>query len=134
MLRLIIATVLSALALALAVFGVVGESSIAGMGGHASMAASHLGGLSGSHVSGLVALGSAVAAFAMSWGQRSYIIAGLLSAAGILYSLHLGPFLGDHRIIALVGPLTGLISGHVILALGVAKAIGSVGALITRPA
>lgn len=83
---------------------------------------------------GLIALGSSVAAFALSWGQRSYIMAGLLSAAGILYSLHIGPFLGDHSAIAMVGPLTGLIVGHIILALGIAKGIGSLRTPVARMA
>jgi hypothetical protein len=125
--RLAIATILAGVAFVLALFGMIGENSIAGMqAGHASLAASHFAGLSGSHVPGLVALGSSVAAFMLSWKQRSYLIAGLLIAAGILYAIHLGPFLGDHSVIAIIGPVTGLFFGHVILALGGAKAIGSV--------
>ena len=132
--RLGIATVLSALTLALAVFGIVGESPLAGMGGHAGLAASHFGGLGGSHIPDLVALGLAVAGFALSWGHKSYVIAGLLSTAGILYSMHLGSFLGDHGVIALIGPLGGLIFGHVILSLGVVKGLGSMRTAMTRPA
>ena len=127
--RLVVATILSGIALALALFGMIGENSITGMQtmpGHASLAASHFAGLSGSHVPGLIALGSSVAAFVISWRQRSYLVAGLLIATGILYTIHLGPFLGDHSVIALFGPVIGLFFGHVILALGVAKGIGSV--------
>jgi len=124
--RLVIATVLAGVAFALALFGMIGENSITGMqAGHASLAASHFAGLSGSHVPGLVALGSAMAAFMVSWKQRSYLIAGLLIAAGILYAIHLGPFLGNHSVIAIIGPVTGLFLGHVILALGLAKGLGS---------
>jgi hypothetical protein len=124
--RIVIATILSGVAFALALFGMVGENSMTGMqAGHASMAASHFAGLSGSHVPGLIALGSSVAAFVISWRQKSYLVSGLLIGAGILYAIHLGPFLGDHSVIALIGPLTGLLFGHVILALGVAKAVGS---------
>jgi hypothetical protein len=124
--RLVIATVLAGVASALALFGMIGENSIAGMqGGHASLAASHFAGLSGSHVPGLIALGSSVAAFIISWRQRSYLISGLLIGGGILYAIHLGPFLGDHSAIAIIGPVTGLFFGHVILALGVTKAIES---------
>jgi hypothetical protein len=124
--RLVVATILSGVAFALALFGMIGENSMTGMqAGHASMAASHFAGLSGSHVPGLIALGSSVAAFVISWRQKSYLVSGLLIGAGILYAIHLGPFLGDHSVIALIGPLTGLLFGHVILALGVAKAVGS---------
>ena len=124
--RLVIATVLAGVAFALALFGMIGENSITGMqAGHASLAASHFAGLSGSHVPGLIALASSVTAFIVSWRRRSYLIASLLIAAGILYAIHLGPFLGDHSVIAIIGPVTGLFFGHVILALGVAKGIGS---------
>src|SRR6058998_3757480 len=112
--RLVISTILAGVAFALALFGMIGENSITGMqAGHASLAASHSGGLSGSHMTGLIALGSAVAAYIVSWKQRTYLIAGLLIAAGILYAIHLGPFLGDHSAIATIGPVTGLFFGHV---------------------
>jgi hypothetical protein len=132
--RFVVAIALSALALALAIFGTIGGGPMAGAGGHASLAASHFVGLSGIHVPGLIALGSSVAAFALSLGQRSYIMAGLLTTAGILYSLHLGPLLGDHSVIAIVGPITGLIFGHTVLALGVAKGIGSLRNPVARMA
>jgi hypothetical protein len=127
--RLVIATILAGGAFAIAAYAMIGENFITGMQtmpGHAGMASSHLGGLSVSHIPGLVALGLSMAAFVVSWKQRSYPIAGLLVAAGILYALHLGTFLGDHSNLAIFGPLTGLIFGHVILALVVAKGIGSV--------
>lgn len=124
--RLVIATILAGVAFALAVFGMVGANSIAGMSGHGSLAASHFGGLSGSHIPGLIALASSIGAFIVSWRLRSYLVAGLLIGAGIIYSLHLGPFLGDHSVIALYGPIIGVLSGHVMLALGVGKALGSV--------
>lgn len=128
--RLVIATVLAGIAFVLALFGIVGSNSIittaTGASGHASLAASHFGGLSASHVPGLIALASSIGAFIVSWRQRSYLVAGLLIGAGILYTIHLGPFLGDHSVIAVFGPVIGLFFGHVILALGVVKTIGSV--------
>lgn len=128
--RLVIATVLATVAFALALFGILSETSImatpTGTSGHAGLAASHFGGLSASHVPGLIALASSIAAFVASWRQRSYLVAGLLIGAGILYSMHISPFLGDHSVIALFGPVIGLFFGHVILALGVVKALGSV--------
>jgi hypothetical protein len=124
--RVVIATVLAGIAFALALFGIIGETSITGMQmGHASLAASHFAGLSGSHVPGLIALASSVAAFIVSWKHKSYLVAGLLIGAGILYTIHLGPFLGDHSVVAIVGPVIGLFFGHVIIALGVAKGLES---------
>jgi hypothetical protein len=123
--RLVTAVVLAGVALALAIFGMFGANQMTGMSGHASLAASHFAGLSGSHVPGLIALALSGIAFAVSWNQRSYLVAGLLFATGILYTLHLGPFLGDHSAIAFPGPVVGLFIGHVIMALGVAKGIGS---------
>lgn len=132
-LRIAIATVLAGVSLALALFGMIGENSIIGLQtGHASLAASHFAGLSGSHVPGLVAFASSIAAFVVSWRLRSYLVAGLLIGAGILYTIHLGPFLGDHSVISIVGPVIGLFFGHVILALGIAKAIGSGRTHVTR--
>jgi hypothetical protein len=87
--------------------------------------ASHFAGLSASHMPGLIALALSGAAFVVSWRQRSYLVAGLLIAAGIMYTVHLAPFLGNHSIIAFPGPVVGLFFGHVILALGMAKGIGS---------
>lgn len=124
--RLVISTVLAGVAVALAVFGMVAANSIAGISGHGSLAASHFGGLSGSHVPGLIALASSIGAFIVSWRLRSYLVAGLLIGAGILYSIHLGPFLGDHGVVAVYGPIIGVLSGHAMIALGVVKALGAV--------
>ena len=128
--RLVIATALAGIAFALALFGMMGQDVMSGMqmgmAGHAGLAASHFGGLSASHVPGLIALASSIGVFVVSWRLRSYLVSGLLIGAGILYSLHLGPFLGDHSVMALYGPIIGVLSGHVMLALGVAKALLSV--------
>jgi hypothetical protein len=130
-LRVLVATVLAGIALALAVFGMIGQT---GMTGHASLATSHFGGLSGSHMPGLVALGLSAASFVLSFGQKSYLVAGLLIAAGILYTIHLVPFMGDHGVVAFPGPVVGVLVGHVIFALGATTAIGSVRTrLVQRP-
>lgn len=134
--RPVIAVVLAGMALALAIFGTIGDNQITGMqtgmSGHASLAASHFAGLSGSHVPGLVALALSGVAFAVSWTRRSYLVAGLLFATGILYTIHLAPFLGDHSIVAFPGPVVGLFIGHMILTLGLAKGIGSARARIVQ--
>jgi hypothetical protein len=128
--RLVIAKILAGVTLALAAFGIIGDSQISGiqteMPGHANLAASHFAGLSGAHVAGLISLALSVAAFVVSWRQPSYLVTGLLSAAGIIYTVHLAPFLGDHTVMAFPGPVVGLFFGHAILALGVAKGIGSI--------
>ncbi len=123
--RVVIATVLAGIAFALAMFGMIGENQIGIDGSHTSLAASHFAGLSGSHVPGLVALGLSAASFALSLGQKSFLVAGLLIAAGILYTIHLVPFMGDHQVIAFPGPVVGVFIGHVILGLGAATVIGS---------
>jgi hypothetical protein len=61
------------------------------MGGHASLAASHFAGLSDSHVPGLVALALSAAAVGISWNQKSYLVAGLLVATGIPYTIYIWP-------------------------------------------
>ena len=136
--RLVIAQVFAGITLALAAFGMIGNNQVGSMQmvmqGHAAMAASHLSGLSASHVPGLIALGLSVAAFIVSWRQRSYLVAGLLIAAGIIYTIHLTPFLGDHSTIAFPGPVVGLFFGHLILGLGVAKGIVSAStSVVQRP-
>jgi hypothetical protein len=134
--RLVIAVILAGVALALAIFGMFGDNQITGMQtgipGHASLAASYFAGLSGSHVPGLIALTLAGAAFGISSNHRSFLVAGLLSATGILYTIHLAPFLGDHSIIAFPGPVVGLFIGHLILALEIVKGIESARAKIVQ--
>ena len=124
--RLVIATILAGVAFVIAVFGMMGDP-ISGMqmAGHSSLAASHFGWLSAGHLPGLIALGLSVAAFLVSWRRRSYVIGVLLIGAGVIYTIHPAPFLGDHGIIAFPGPVVGLLFGHVILGLGVATGIGS---------
>ena len=116
--------------------GMFGYNQITGMqtgiSGHASLAANHFAGLSGSHVPGLVALALSGAAFAVSWNQRLFLMASLLLATGILYTIHLAPFLGDHSVIVFHGPIVGIFVGHVIMALGIAKGIGSARARIVQ--
>jgi hypothetical protein len=68
--RLIVAGVLAGIALILAVLGMIGGSPVgemqSGMQGHASLVVSHFGGLSGSHVPGVVALGLSTGSFLLT--------------------------------------------------------------------
>ena len=75
------------------------------------------GGLAVIVVTSAVAL--AVAAFVVSWNRRSFLVAGLLAASGII--LMILPLANINFVIP--GPLIGLIAGLVILGFGVVKAV-----------
>lgn len=72
---------------------------------------------------GISAMGMSVAVFAVSLGQRSYVAAGLLGAAGIIYIIRGLIALAAFGAITFPSPITGVIIGLVILGLGVAKSI-----------
>jgi hypothetical protein len=63
----------------------------------------------------------ATAAFAVSWNQRSHLVAGLLAASGIIFTLAALVATGYFALIAVPGPILGVIIGLGILGLGVAK-------------
>jgi hypothetical protein len=65
------------------------------------------------------AIALAAAAFVMSWKQRSFLVAGLLTASGII--LMILPLANMNFVIP--GPIIGVIVGLVILGLGLAKSI-----------
>lgn len=74
---------------------------------------------------GIAAIVMAVAAFALSAGQRSLLVAGLLAASGlvgVVYALMTTQFL---TAVVFPGPIFGVIVGVPILALGVAEAVGA---------
>jgi hypothetical protein len=75
------------------------------------------GGLAVNVVAGAITF--AIAAFVISWKQRSCVIAGLLTASGII--LMILPLANMNFVIP--GPIIGVIVGLIILGLGVAKAI-----------
>jgi hypothetical protein len=76
-------------------------------------------------------------AFVISWKQRSFLIAGLLAASGVIFMIHpvtdifmIHPQMATgHSAVMVVpgpmlpGPILGIISGLGILGLGLAKAI-----------
>jgi hypothetical protein len=79
-----------------------------------------------------VAAGSitfAIAAFVISWKQRSYVVAGLLAASGVI--LMILPLANMNFVIP--GPIIGFIVGLVILGLGVAKGIRTARAVTVAP-
>jgi hypothetical protein len=75
------------------------------------------GGLAVNVVAGAIAF--SIAAFVVSWKQRSYLIAGLLAASGII--LMILPLANMNFVIP--GPIIGVIVGLAILGLGVAMVI-----------
>lgn len=85
------------------------------------------GGLAVNVVGGAITF--AIAAFVLSWKQRSYLIAGLLAASGII--LMILPLANMNFMIP--GPIIGVIIGLVILGFGVAKGIRTARAVVVAP-
>jgi hypothetical protein len=75
------------------------------------------------------AIALAAAAFVVSWKQRSFLVAGLLAASGII--LMILPLTYMNFVIP--GPIIGVIVGLVILGLGVAKGIRTARAVTVAP-
>jgi hypothetical protein len=73
----------------------------------------------------------AAGAFIVSWKQRSYLVAGLLAASGIIFTVSALVATGYLAVIVVPGPILGVIIGLGILGLGVAKSIGTARAPIT---
>ena len=65
----------------------------------------------------------AVAAFVISWKQRSFVVAGLLAASGIILMIPAIIATGYFAVIVFPGPILGVIFGLVIFGLSVAKGI-----------
>ncbi len=75
------------------------------------------------------AIALAVAAFVVSWNHRSFLVAGLLAASGII--LMVLPLANMNFVIP--GPIIGVIAGLVILGLGVVKAVRTATAVTVAP-
>ena len=75
------------------------------------------------------AIALAAAAFVVSWKQRSFLVAGLLIASGII--LMILPLANMNFVIP--GPIIGVIAGLVILGLGVAKTVRTVTTMTIAP-
>ena len=69
------------------------------------------------------AIALSVAAFVLSLKKRSYVVAGLLAAGGIIYMIAAVTALGDFSIIVVPGPILGVLFGLLIFGLGVAKGV-----------
>jgi hypothetical protein len=79
-------------------------------------------GLAMAFVISAVALATA-AAFVVSWKQRSFPVAGLLAASGIILMVPGLIATGYLAVIVFPGPILGVIFGLIIFGLGVAKGI-----------
>jgi hypothetical protein len=69
------------------------------------------------------AIALAIAALVVSWKQRSFVIAGLLAASGIILMIPAIIATGYFAVIVFPGPILGVIFGFVIFGLGVAKGV-----------
>ena len=107
--KLVIGVVLAAAALALVLPNLAGGIAVLGLAAGTAL--------------NISSIGLAAAAFAVSWKQRSHLIAGLLVAAGIIYMIPGWVALGDFSVIIVPGPILGVLFGLVILGLGIAKSI-----------
>jgi hypothetical protein len=76
-------------------------------------------------VLGIGAIVLAVAAFVLSLKQRSFLVAGLLAASGIIFMIPALIATGYLTVIVFPGPIYGVIFGLAILGLGVAKGVGT---------
>ena len=80
------------------------------------------------------ALVLATGAFIVSWRERSYPVGGMLAASGIIFTVSALVATGFLAVIAIPGPILGVIIGFGIFGLGIAKAIGtSRASLIAAP-
>jgi hypothetical protein len=69
------------------------------------------------------AIALAAAAFAVSWNQRSFLVAGLLAASGVICMIPGLIATGYLSVIVFPGSIYGVIFGLMIFGLGVAKGI-----------
>jgi hypothetical protein len=73
----------------------------------------------------LLALALAAAAFAVSWGRRSFLVVGLLAAGGLIFAVTSMIATEFFAIVVVPGPILGVVFGLAIFALGVAKGVMS---------
>jgi hypothetical protein len=80
------------------------------------------------------ALVLAIGAFVVSWKQRSFLVAGLLAASGIIFMISALVATGFFAVIVFPGPILGVIIGLSIFGLGAAKGIRTTRAVTAVPA
>lgn len=69
------------------------------------------------------AVALATAAFVVSWKHRSFLVAGLLAASGIIFMVPSVIATGYFANVVIPGPILGVIFGLAIFGLGVAKGL-----------
>jgi hypothetical protein len=74
-------------------------------------------------VFGTSAIVLSIAAFVVSWKQRSYLVGGLLATSGIIFMIPALIATGYFAVIVVPGPILGVFIGLGIFGLGVAKSI-----------
>ena len=109
--KLVLAVLLAAAALALVLPNLVGGIAVLGLGVGTAL--------------NLSSIALSAAAFAVSWKQKSYLVAGLLAAAGVIYMIPGLVALAsiNFAVIVFPGPILGVIFGVMILGFGLAKGI-----------
>jgi hypothetical protein len=85
-------------------------------------------------VIGIGAIPLAVAALMVSWNQRSFLVAGLLAASGVIGMIPGLIATGYLAVIVFPGPIYGVIYGLGIFGLGAAKGIRTTRAVTAVPA
>lgn len=76
-------------------------------------------------VVGISAILAGTAAFIVSWKQRSFPLAGLLMASGLIFMINAVIATGYFAVIVIPGPIIGVFLGLTVFGLGVAKAFGT---------
>jgi hypothetical protein len=119
--KLVFAVVLAAAALALVLPNLAGGIALLG--------------LAVGTVLNITSIALSAAAFAVSWKQRSYLVAGLLGITGAIYMIPGLVALAsiNFAVIVFPGPILGVIFGLGILGLGLAKGIRTARAVTLAP-
>jgi hypothetical protein len=109
--KLVSAVLLAAAALALVLPNLVGGIAVIGLALGTTL--------------NMASIALSATAFALSWKQRSYLVAGLLAATGALYMIPGLVALANinFAVIEFPGPILGVIFGLMILGFGIAKGI-----------
>jgi hypothetical protein len=109
--KLVIGVGLAAVALALVLPNLAGGIAVLGLAAGTALS--------------ITSIVLSAVAFAVSWKQRSYLVAGLLAATGVIYMIPALVALAsiNFAVIVFPGPILGVIFGLAIIGMGVAKGI-----------
>jgi hypothetical protein len=109
--KLVIGVGLAAAALALVLPNLAGGIAVLGLAAGTALS--------------VTSIALSAVAFAVSWKQRSYLVAGLLAATGVIYMIPALVALAsiNFAVIVFPGPILGVIFGLAIFGLGVAKGV-----------